>query len=970
MIRVLTFGGFGLEIDGVSRGAELARRLAAVAAILAAHGNRGISRDRLLHLLWSESDPTRARHALTQTLYSLRRLLGGDQAIIGTAQLAFNADLVSSDVGDFENAEERRDPAAALTAYRGSFLDGFSVNGAPEFERWVEERRHSYARQLADLLEQAASRREGEGALDEAAGLLRRRAALDPLDANGALDLMRGLARSGDVRGALQHARIYGELVRQQLELEPDLRVVELEQELEQTLQERGAEPTASDAVPRVASSASAPARRAVESMARARGQLEDWVRHGRSWWRSRSLAWRANVLRSVTALAILFLGLFTVTRLLQSFQDPPPRNSIAVLPFRTSAVSADLAFLSRGAAELLAGALAERDTAAIIPADRLDRWWRDTFGDNTAVATDSALMRIQTLGVGRVVTGSVVGNEARVVVRATAIDVTTRAATATAVADAPLDSLSSLIDRVATLLVADAAGAGEALARAPRVSASALRSYLAGRDAYARGEASAALQHFTAALTHDSSLAPAALGLALASDWLDDARTRTAALDVVRGNVRQLSNSAQQTLRALLGPRYPAPLLGSEFAAGWERVVASEPPSADPWVELGRRLMADGALAGAQQPYQRARAAFQRALVVDSTSVAARQGLTALAIAERNPQQLRATSLGADTSDASLALAWRLAAFTGDAPALAALRDRMTRASDDALRRIALAALYDGASIEDGAHALEVRQGQGALARVDAILARHAFAMTGGRPTDALQATRDLQREPSADGAQWRLQVLDRLYADGDSAVAADAAQRLAQRTAGTLGASSDERSVRLADLCVLEQWRVWHGDYGATDATVRLLSRAEETRYTAPIVSAGLACGVLVEAIAAGVRGLPRADDALDRAERLAMVGPTAGDLRHYATLALARVHLARGEADRALELVRRRSTARGWPRYLASYLAMEARLASQRQDTLATQAAVRHYLALRPRPEATMSSSIDSLRVLLSP
>ena len=82
------------------------------------------------------------------------------------------------------------------------------------------------------------------------------------------------------------------------------------------------------------------------------------------------------------------------------------------------------------------------------------------------------------------------------------------------------------------------------------------------------------------------------------------------------------------------------------------------------------------------------------------------------------------------------------------------------------------------------------------------------------------------------------------------------------------------------------------------------------------------------------------------------------------------LARRHrpLCFGEIDRAAELVRRRSSARGWPRYLASYLRMEARLAEQMRDTTRTRAALQHYLALRTRPEAVMSREVDSLRVWL--
>lgn len=971
MIRISTFGGFGLELEGTSRGAGLARRLAAVLAILAAHTPRGIGRDRLLHLLWSESDPTRARHALTQTLYSLRRLLGGDEAIIGTAQLALNPDLIDSDVSAFEHAVDKRDAGAATAAYRGPFLDGFVVNGAPEFERWAEERRLAYARQLGELLEESASDQQSRGELDGAAQLLRRRVALDPLDANSALLLMRALARAGDVTGAIQHARIYAELVRQQLELEPDIRVVELVRELELSMQERPPSTTVvQEAAQHLPSPVAIPTQRALAFAADVSRRVTEAVRHTRTWWRSRSLAWRANVLRGAVGAAMLLSLAFIAVRVVRMVRGAEPQSGVVVLPFRSTAVAPDLTFLSTGIAELLTNALTERDTVSVVSVDRMEAWWRANFEGRTSVRPDSAVRLARSLGVSHVVTGSVVGNSDRLVIRASVVNAASLRTEASATADAPIDSLPDLIERVATLLVADAAGAGEEVARMPRVTPQGLRAYLAGRASYGRGNLRDAQESFTRALTSDSTFAAAAVGSALAADWLDDPRARTTALDLAMSRAELLSNNAQHQLSALLGPRFPSPLTGTEYVAGWERAATSGAQRPGPWIELGHRLLADGRLAGVANAVDRARAAFERALSLDSSSAPARDALVAIALLARNPDAPLPSFGAADTSDALLPLSWRVAARQGDANSLASARGRLPRASDDALRRIALDALYDGTHLDDGERAIEVRQSRsgGAAVRTDAILARHAFALTGGRPAEALEATKLLGREPLSDGAQLRLQVLDAIYSEGDTVAALDAVQRLSARTAEGLDALPDERSVGLADLCVLEQWRVWRGEYDRVAATVRTLSRGEATRYTAPVLPSSRACAILVEAIAAGLRDTPRAEDALDRAERLALVGPTAGDLRHYATLALARVRERRGQLDRAAELVRRRSTARGWPRYLASYLEMEARLAEQVGDTVSARNALRHYLALRTRPEAPVQGAVDSLRVVL--
>ena len=66
------------------------RALLVYLAVEADHPHR---RQSLAGLLWPESDQDRARHALVQTLYALRRDLGAD-VVTGAADLRLNAALV------------------------------------------------------------------------------------------------------------------------------------------------------------------------------------------------------------------------------------------------------------------------------------------------------------------------------------------------------------------------------------------------------------------------------------------------------------------------------------------------------------------------------------------------------------------------------------------------------------------------------------------------------------------------------------------------------------------------------------------------------------------------------------------------------------------------------------------------------------------------------------------------------------
>src|SRR3954462_11030835 len=114
MLRLLTFGGLSLVDDGAPvTGAASQRSRLALLAVLAAAGPAGVSRDKLLACLWPESEDERARHALKQAVYALRRDLSNENAISGKATLTLDPTIVASDIRDFDDALARGDDAAA-----------------------------------------------------------------------------------------------------------------------------------------------------------------------------------------------------------------------------------------------------------------------------------------------------------------------------------------------------------------------------------------------------------------------------------------------------------------------------------------------------------------------------------------------------------------------------------------------------------------------------------------------------------------------------------------------------------------------------------------------------------------------------------------------------------------------------------------------------------------------------------------
>ncbi|HEX6750309.1 MAG TPA: BTAD domain-containing putative transcriptional regulator [Longimicrobium sp.] len=253
MLRIHTFGALAVrDGDRPLAGAAAQPRRLAVLAVLARAGERGVTRDKLLALLWPDSPDEAGRRALAQALYALRRDLGGEEPFLGVKDLRLNPEVIGSDVGDFESALAAADPERAAAVYAGPFLDGFRVPGLDDFDRWIETERAALALRHAEALESLAGARERAGDHTAAVAWWRRLAGADPLSARVAVRLMRALDAAGDRAGALQHARIYESLVDAHLGLPPSPEVTALAERLRSE-----PEPVRAAASPAIAAAAS-----------------------------------------------------------------------------------------------------------------------------------------------------------------------------------------------------------------------------------------------------------------------------------------------------------------------------------------------------------------------------------------------------------------------------------------------------------------------------------------------------------------------------------------------------------------------------------------------------------------------------------------------------------------------------------------------------------------------------------------
>jgi DNA-binding SARP family transcriptional activator/Flp pilus assembly protein TadD len=221
-LRLRTFGG--LWIEGAQPAPALGPRRMALLAVIAAAGRRGVSRDRVVGILWPESEEEQARHALSQTLYSLKRETGREWIVAGPV-LALDPGI-TSDVSELGDALATKDYEAASDLYIGPFLEGFYLPGAPEFERWVDDERARLRAEVMRAAERAVAHAERQGNPGDAVRFWTRLTELDPLSAQYAAGRMRAHAAAGDRASALAHAQRHETVVRRELDtnLDPAIR--------------------------------------------------------------------------------------------------------------------------------------------------------------------------------------------------------------------------------------------------------------------------------------------------------------------------------------------------------------------------------------------------------------------------------------------------------------------------------------------------------------------------------------------------------------------------------------------------------------------------------------------------------------------------------------------------------------------------------------------------------------------------
>jgi DNA-binding SARP family transcriptional activator len=978
--RLRLFGGVRLEgPSGPIEGRTAQPRQLAVLAVLGAANRHGVTRAKLLGLLWTESTESRARHQLSDALYSVRHDLGEDAIVEAGGGLGLNPERVWCDAAAFDDALAAGDREAAAELYAGPLLDGFYINGTTAFEEWKEAARQRYATAYADVLDELARAAETRSDFRAAAGWWQRFAAHDPYNSRVCLALMRALAAAGDPANALKHLAEHTRILRDQLEIDPDPEVLDFAERLRASFASAAASPT-----PSAPASSGAPAATEAQSL----GERLSSVDHAADHDRKTSLTRSAAV--TIIALAVAAAG-FLAVRSRRSPPDLDPRVS-AVVPFTLVGTDSAATLLAERMPDLMAAALTASQDFHAADVATVRRGWKDAGGtlrDGVPIAAARRIAR--TLGAGTLIIGSVlrVAPTSRIV--GELYDVATGHLTARQAVEVDSGAEPAAAERLLVRLLAEAAG--EPRHRVPLFDRHPRDAVLAYVAALMEDSRQRAIARAREALRRDSTLAWAALEwyqrINREDAWLEARQAAT----VLWGLRDHMGPEDRAYAEAVIGGRFRPVDDGRAAITRWERAVEAAPAWVAPRTALGWTVWLLGPLTDTPDWKSRAARSLDRAIALsDSAAAGAIEGMWWIALGEQDTLHTRRLlaalepHLGRDREY----FRWATAVAAGDAREAARARRPHAWGNRHVFRSVALprttgtgTAAVDAylAELPDGASDPE-RKTSGAQAYVDWYIAYyerdrgHHTEFVTRRPFPTIERWQQYWAEIDA-RPYWAVLLLrDALYLDAPTDSLVYRGLALFSRIAdGDTLPAPEAGAVGIAH-CWRSQWRLAHGDTSGVETAIRYLRDLEERARAGdvPELDGGgrfVVCPALLEAQRDRMLGRDAAPavrrlDAILRQAPLPPEGywfvtglgtPTHDFTRILDNLLDGRMLAAIGDTAAALAAVRRRPHPPLFVNlidgYLIDFLREEGRFAAAVGDTAGAIRAYRHYQGLRPDP-----------------
>lgn len=219
MIEIHTLGRTRVAVNGQPLTGEAAWPRSLALIVYMAREPGPDRRQEILGVLWPDREERRARRALNQLIYTLRKASPELDLESVSDALDFGKE-VWLDVEEFERRLDAGDLVGAVELYDGPFLVDLTLD-EPEFDHWADRQRADARRKFRKAALQLAGERREVGDYEAGIAYCRRLIQSDQLDDESQHLLIECLHLRGDRAGALRQFDKYREALASELEVEP-----------------------------------------------------------------------------------------------------------------------------------------------------------------------------------------------------------------------------------------------------------------------------------------------------------------------------------------------------------------------------------------------------------------------------------------------------------------------------------------------------------------------------------------------------------------------------------------------------------------------------------------------------------------------------------------------------------------------------------------------------------------------------
>jgi len=207
--------------------------------------DKPVARAALIELFWGDQPEDRARHSLSDTLSSLRRVLGpaAVSARLADVQLDTEGARLSVDALELARAAADGRHSDVIAIYEGPFLPAFAVPGSLGFDEWTEQERLRLSKLFSRSCRAVCLEFERQNDWASSLALGQRWLEADPLSTGAQLAVLKGHAGEGGpdaLKTALQEFRRLEQRLSRDFGALPDRDVRELVESWQSRLNDAG----------------------------------------------------------------------------------------------------------------------------------------------------------------------------------------------------------------------------------------------------------------------------------------------------------------------------------------------------------------------------------------------------------------------------------------------------------------------------------------------------------------------------------------------------------------------------------------------------------------------------------------------------------------------------------------------------------------------------------------------------------